>query len=124
MKKKILISSVFEGELRYDYNTITTEEHGRIGAEGYMKLIDKKFNSFNAEILAPHFRQMKTGHSKLKLEWDLEHQILQSFHQMVCMANHRYEIGNSNMQSEQNLQVDFGITYIMKSVKLTYEDIQ
>ena len=117
--KKNFEQFVFEGGLRYDYNTITTEEHGVTGTEGYMKPIDKNFSNFNAAIGAS-FSANENWILKLNLATGFRAPNLAELSSNgVHEGTTRYEIGNSDMQSEQNLQVDFGITYIMESVKLT-----
>ena len=84
---------------------------------GYMKALDLSFNTFNGAI---------GGSYSPDENWILKLNFATGFRAPnlaelssngVHEGTTRYEIGNPSMKSEQNYQVDFGVTYSNKNVK-------
>jgi iron complex outermembrane receptor protein len=117
--KKNYTQFLFEGGVRYDNNTITTTEHGITGSEGYMKAIDRSFSNVNGAFGVSFFPDdnwifklnAATGYRAPNLA--------ELSSNGVHEGTTRYEIGNSEMKSEQNFQADAGITYAANCVKFT-----
>ncbi|MFE3871252.1 TonB-dependent receptor domain-containing protein [Flavobacterium sp. ZS1P70] len=104
-------SNVLQGGLRFDNRQITTQEHGMEGQEGYFKAIDRSYDSFNASL----------GY-KTKLAEDLTLRLnLASGFRAPNLAEltsngvhggtNRYEVGNSDLKTEQNVQTDVNLEY-------------
>ncbi|WP_300565193.1 TonB-dependent receptor [Flavobacterium sp.] len=103
--------NVFQAGVRFDTRKINTEEHGIAGQEGYFESIDKNFNSFNASL------GYKT---KLNENLSLRLNVASGFRAPnlaeltsngVHEGSNRYEIGNSNLKNEQNVQTDLNLEY-------------
>ncbi len=103
--------NVFQAGVRFDTRKISTEEHGITGEEGYFEAIDKKFNSFNASL------GYKT---KLSENLALRLNVASGFRAPnlaeltsngVHEGSNRYEIGNSELKNEQNIQTDLNLEY-------------
>lgn len=103
--------NVIQAGLRFDNRTIETENHGEIGEEGYFKAINKKFQSFNASL------GYKTSLlEKLTLRANLASgfrapNLAELTSNGVHEGSNRYEIGNSDLKNEQNIQADLNIEY-------------
>jgi iron complex outermembrane receptor protein len=104
-------SNVIQGGIRYDNRKITTEEHGDVGDEGYFQPIDRSFDSFNASL------GYKTD---LATDLILRLNVASGFRAPnlaelssngVHEGTYRYEIGNTNLKNEQNVQTDLNIEY-------------
>jgi len=104
-------TNVLQAGLRFDNRTILTKQHGIASEEGSFKVIDKSYNSFNASLgyktniiddlilrlnLASGFRAPNLA----ELSSNGVHE-----------GTNRYEIGNSNLKTEQNVQTDINIDY-------------
>ena len=103
--------NVIQAGIRYDTRNITSESNGIIGEEGYFEAIDKKFQSFNSSL------GFKTN---LKENISLRVNLASGFRAPnlaeltsngVHEGSNRYEIGNSNLQNEQNFQTDLNLEY-------------
>jgi len=117
--KKNFSKFILEGGVRYDINKITTEETGMKDSAGYMKALDLIFNTFNGAI---------GGSYSLDNNWIFKLNFATGFRAPnlaelssngVHEGTTRYEIGNPAMESEQNYQADFGITYSNENVKFS-----
>ncbi|SHI83911.1 TonB-dependent receptor [Flavobacterium terrae] len=103
--------NVLQAGLRFDNRSIETETHGEIGEEGYFEAINKKFQSFNASL------GYKTSLiDKVTLRANLASgfrapNLAELTSNGVHEGSNRYEIGNSNLKNEQNIQVDLNIEY-------------
>lgn len=117
--KKNLDKFIFEGGLRYDINKITTSEMGMKDSVGYMKPLDLSFNTFNGAVGGSY---SPDNNWVLKLNFATGFRapnLAELSSNGVHEGTTRYEIGNPGMKSEQNYQVDFGITYSNENVKLS-----
>ncbi|WP_136666634.1 TonB-dependent receptor domain-containing protein [Flavobacterium sp. H122] len=103
--------NAIQAGLRYDTRKIATENHGVEGEEGYFKAIDKNYQSFNASI------GYKTS---IKDNFTLRLNVASGFRAPnlaeltsngVHEGSNRYEIGNSNLKNEQNVQADINLEY-------------
>ncbi|GAA4057220.1 TonB-dependent receptor [Flavobacterium chungnamense] len=103
--------NVIQAGVRFDNRNITSETNGTEGDEGYFAAIDKKFQSFNSSL------GFKTN---LKENVILRLNVASGFRAPnlaeltsngVHEGSNRYEIGNSNLENEQNFQTDLNLEY-------------
>lgn len=103
--------NVIQAGIRFDSRTITTENHGVVGGEGYFAAIDKQFNSFNASL------GYKTNLSdKIMMRLNVASgfrapNLAELTSNGVHEGSNRYEIGNANLKNEQNIQADLNLEY-------------
>jgi iron complex outermembrane receptor protein len=104
-------NSVLQAGLRFDNRKIVSIENGTMGEEGYFKAVDKSFDSFNASL----------GY-KMELADDLivrlnlasgfrAPNLAELTSNGVHEGTNRYEIGNSDLKTEQNVQSDINLEY-------------
>ncbi|MGV8947347.1 MAG: TonB-dependent receptor [Lutibacter sp.] len=104
-------NNVVQAGLRFDNRAISTSAHGIIGEEGSFDAIDKSYNSFNASL------GYKTDLSenliaRLNLASGFRAPNLAELTSNgVHEGTNRYEIGNSDLKTEQNIQADLNIEY-------------
>lgn len=103
--------NVIQGGVRYDVRKITSTEFGTFGEQGYLFPIDRKFNSFNASL------GYKTNLNKATI---LRLNVASGFRapnifELSSNGVHdgtiRYEKGNIELKSEQNIQFDLNLEY-------------
>lgn len=110
-------SNVLQAGLRFDTRKIVTVAQGIPGSEGSFKALDKSFNSFNASL----------GY-KTNLDKDLTFRlnIASGFRAPnlaeltsngVHEGTNRYEVGSSNLKTEQNVQTDLNLEYKSEHVE-------
>ncbi|HMI06926.1 MAG TPA: TonB-dependent receptor [Flavobacterium sp.] len=104
-------SNVIQAGLRYDNRKVTSETHGILGEEGYFEAIDKSFDSFNASVgyktdLAEDFAMRLNLASGFRAP-NLAELTSNGVHE----GTNRYEIGNNNLETEQNFQTDLNLEY-------------
>ena len=106
-----LKSNSFLIGLRFDNRTISTIEHGISGEEGFFKAIDKTFQSYNASL------GYKTN---LAQDLSLRMNVASGFRAPnlaeltsngVHEGTNRYEVGNNDLKTEQNVQTDVNLEY-------------
>jgi iron complex outermembrane receptor protein len=104
-------TNVLQAGLRFDNRKITTEEHGAIGDEGYFKAIDNTYDSFNASL---GYKTNLADDLTLRLNLasgfrapNLSELTSNGVHE----GTNRYEIGNSDLKTEQNVQSDVNLEY-------------
>lgn len=103
--------------LRYDNRAIKGEESGIFGDEEYIGAVDKNFNSFNA---AAGYRADvdKNIIARINLATGFR---APNLSELTSNGHHsganRVEIGNANLDSEQNFQVDLALEYANKHVE-------
>jgi iron complex outermembrane receptor protein len=100
-----------QGGLRFDYRHLVSEEHGIVGAEGYFEALDKNYDSFNASL------GYKTNFAK-DLSFRLNAatgfrapNLAELSSNGVHEGTFRYEVGNPDLKTEQNLQTDLDLEY-------------
>ncbi|MBC5837559.1 TonB-dependent receptor [Flavobacterium muglaense] len=103
--------SAVQAGLRFDNRQITSIENGTIGEEGYFKPIDRSFDSFNAALgykanLAQDFTMRLNVASGFRAP-NLAELTSNGVHE----GTNRYEIGNSDLKTEQNVQTDLNLEY-------------
>lgn len=103
--------NVIQAGIRYDKRNVSSISNGIVGEEGYFEAIDKKFESFNSSL------GFKTN---LKENIILRVNLASGFRAPnlaeltsngVHEGSNRYEIGNSNLENEQNFQTDLNLEY-------------
>ncbi|WP_281227570.1 TonB-dependent receptor [Flavobacterium aquiphilum] len=103
--------SSIQGGLRFDYRHLVSEEYGIVGDEGYFEALDKNYDSFNASL------GYKTNFAK-DLSFRLNTatgfrapNLAELSSNGVHEGTFRYEIGNADLKTEQNLQTDLDLEY-------------
>ncbi|UQD55787.1 TonB-dependent receptor [Flavobacterium sp. K5-23] len=104
-------TNVLQAGLRFDNRKVTTDEHGTVGDEGYFKAVDKSFDSFNASLgyktnLADDLTLRMNLASGFRAP-NLSELTSNGVHE----GTNRYEIGNSDLKTEQNVQSDLNLEY-------------
>lgn len=103
--------NVIQAGIRYDNRNVASISNGIVDEEGYFEAIDKKFESFNSSL------GFKTN---LKENIILRLNLASGFRAPnlaeltsngVHEGSNRYEIGNSNLENEQNFQTDLNLEY-------------
>ncbi|MDR6844862.1 TonB-dependent receptor [Flavobacterium granuli] len=104
-------SNSLQAGLRFDYRNLVSEEHGIVGEEGYFEALDKNYDSFNASL------GYKTNFAtdlvfRLNAATGFRAPNLAELSSNgVHEGTFRYEIGNPNLKTEQNLQTDLDLEY-------------
>lgn len=97
--------------LRYDNRGIESEENGILNEEGYIAALDKTFNSVNAALgykinLDDNFTVRLNTATGFRAP-NLSELTSNGVHE----GTNRFEIGNPNLENEQNFQVDLALEY-------------
>ena len=104
-------SNAIQAGLRFDNRNISTNAQGVSGEEGSFKAIDKSFDSFNASL------GYKTNLNKdLSLRLNVASgfrapNLAELTSNGVHEGTNRYEVGNYDLKTEQNLQTDLNLEY-------------
>lgn len=104
-------SNVLQAGLRFDNRNISTTAHGISGDEGSFEAIDKSFDSFNASL---GYKTNLTKDLALRLNVASGFRapnLAELTSNGVHEGTNRYEIGNSDLKTEQNLQTDLNLEY-------------
>jgi iron complex outermembrane receptor protein len=104
-------SNAIQAGIRFDNRKIASESHGIIGNEGYFQALDKSYDSFNASLgyktnLAKDFILRANLASGFRAP-NLAELTSNGVHE----GTNRYEIGNPNLKTEQNVQTDLNLEY-------------
>ena len=97
--------------LRYDLRSINGDESGIVGDEEYIPAIDRNFSSFNAAV---GYRADVSDNiiARLNLASGFR---APNLSELTSNGSHsganRFEIGNADLKSEQNFQVDLALEY-------------
>ncbi len=105
-------SSVLQAGIRFDTRKIDTEEHGILGNDHFIEAIDKSLNSFSGSF----------GYKTEIAQGLIARLNLASGYRAPNLAElssngiheGRWEIGNSNLENEQNLQLDLSLEFKSK----------
>lgn len=103
--------NTFQAGLRFDTRKIETQTHGTIGDEGYFEAIDKSFSSFNASL---GFKNNSIENLIFRLNVASGFRapnLAELTSNGVHEGSNRYEIGNSDLKNEQNIQTDINIEF-------------
>jgi iron complex outermembrane receptor protein len=104
-------NSALQAGLRFDNRKISTEEHGTIGDEGYFKAVDESFDSFNASL---GYKTNLADDLTLRLNLASGFRapnLAELTSNGVHEGTNRYEVGNSDLKTEQNVQSDINLEY-------------
>ena len=104
-------TNVLQAGLRFDKRTILTEQYGVPGEEGSFETIDKAYNSFNASL---GYKTNITDDIILRMNFASGFRapnLAELSSNGVHEGTNRYEIGNSNLKTEQNVQTDVNLEY-------------
>ncbi|MCV9930013.1 TonB-dependent receptor [Flavobacterium sp. LS1R49] len=104
-------SNVLQAGLRFDNRNVTSIAHGIEGEEGYFQALDRSFDSFNASLgyktnLADDLTMRLNVASGFRAP-NLAELTSNGVHE----GTNRYEIGNSALKTEQNVQTDLNLEY-------------
>jgi iron complex outermembrane receptor protein len=103
--------NAIQAGLRYDNRNITSESHGILGEEGSFQAIDKSFNSFNASVgYKTHLADPLTLRFNVASGFRAPN-LAELTSNGVHEGTNRYEIGNNNLDTEQNIQTDLNLEY-------------
>ena len=105
-------SSALQAGIRFDTRKIDTEEHGIFGNDHFIEAIDKSLNSFSGSF----------GYKTEIAQGLIARLNLASGYRAPNLAElssngiheGRWEIGNSNLENEQNLQLDLSLEFKSK----------
>jgi iron complex outermembrane receptor protein len=104
-------SNSLQAGIRFDYRHLVAEEHGVLGEEGYFEALHKNYDSFNASL------GYKTSFAK-DLTFRLNAatgfrapNLAELSSNGVHEGTFRYEVGNPNLRTEQNVQTDLDLEY-------------
>jgi iron complex outermembrane receptor protein len=104
-------NSAVQAGLRFDNRKITSVENGTVGEEGYFKAIDKSFDSFNASLgYKINFANDFTLRLNLASGFRAPN-LAELTSNGVHEGTNRYEVGNSDLKTEQNVQSDINLEY-------------
>ena len=104
-------SNVLLAGLRFDNRAISSEANGEIGEEGSFEAIDKSYNSFNASL---GYKTNLNDYLIVRLNVATGFRapnLAELTSNGVHEGTNRYEIGNSNLKTEQNIQTDLNVEY-------------
>lgn len=103
--------NTIQAGVRYDNRTISSESHGTEGEEGYFEAIDKKFQSFNSSLgFKTNLKENITLRVNLASGFRAPN-LAELTSNGVHEGSNRYEIGNSDLENEQNFQADINLEY-------------
>ena len=103
--------SAVQAGLRYDHRNLTSEANGILGDEGSFEALDLDFDSFNASL---GYKTNLTKNLLLRLNLASGFRapnLAELTSNGVHEGTNRYESGDSNLDKEQNFQVDLNVEY-------------
>ncbi|MEG9326739.1 TonB-dependent receptor [Salinimicrobium catena] len=101
----------FQAGLRYDHRNIDSKAMGEIGSEDFRSSLERSFNSYNGAVgmKVDLTRQLS---SRLNLATGFR---APNLAELTSRGSHhgtnRYEIGNPDLENEQNYQLDLALEY-------------
>ncbi len=104
-------NNVIQTGLRFDNRITTTDAHGLSGEEDSFDAIDKSYHSFNASL---GYKTSLNDHLILRLNAASGFRapnLAELTSNGVHEGTNRYEIGNSDLKTEQNIQTDLNLEY-------------
>jgi len=105
-------TSVIQAGIRFDNRSVDSEEHGVFGEEHYIEAIDKSLNSFSGSVgYKTNINQSLIARINLASGFRAP-----NLSELSSNGLHegKWEIGNSNLENEQNLQLDLSLEYKAK----------
>ena len=103
--------NIIQFGLRYDFRNVTTKAFGENGTEGAFQKLDKKYESVNASL---GFKTDVTDKITSRINFATGFRapnLSELSSNGVHEGSNRYEIGNSNLKTEQNFQLDLNVDY-------------
>lgn len=101
----------FQVGLRFDSRKIDSEEHGIFGEDAYFKPIQRDFTSYNGAF-GVKFDILKSLIARVNAATGFR---APNLSELTSNGTHegtnRFEIGNSNLDNEQNFQLDLSLEY-------------
>ncbi len=104
-------SNVFQAGVRFDNRKINTIAHGIAGHEGYFQAINKSFQSYNASL---GYKTNLAENLSLRLNVASGFRapnLAELSSNGVHEGTNRYEVGNTDLKTEQNLQTDVNLEF-------------
>ena len=100
-----------QGGIRFDTRALKSEEVGVISQQDYIASIDKNFNSFNAA-LGVKIDLLENFYARINLASGFRAPNLAELASNgVHEGTNRYEIGNADLNNEQNFQIDTSLEF-------------
>ncbi|GHC52087.1 TonB-dependent receptor [Ulvibacter litoralis] len=100
-----------QGGIRFDHRAIESEAVGEASEQEYIPAIDRDFTSFNAAIGAKvDFSETITGRLNLASGFRAPN-LAELASNGVHEGTNRYEIGNTDLNNEQNYQLDLSVAF-------------
>jgi iron complex outermembrane receptor protein len=104
-------SNVIQAGMRYDNRKINTSAFGIPGEEGSFDAINKSYNSFNAALgYKTKWQENLTFRLNVASGFRAPN-LAELTSNGVHEGTNRYEIGNANLKTEQNIQTDVNLEY-------------
>jgi len=107
-----------QGGIRFDTRNISTEANGIEGEQNYFAPVSRDFSSYNGS-LGFKFNMFKNIVTRLNLATGFR---APNLAELTSNGTHegtnRYEIGNANLENEQNIQLDLSLEYRNEHFKL------
>ena len=104
-------NNILQAGIRYDVRKVDGTQYGNLGDEGYLASIDRKFDSYNASL---GYKTSLTQTIDLRLNVASGFRapnIFELSSNGVHDGTIRFERGNANLTSEQNIQTDLNLEY-------------
>jgi iron complex outermembrane receptor protein len=104
-------NNVLQAGLRFDNRKIVSIENGVLGQEGYFRAVDRSFDSFNASL---GYKMDLADDLTLRLNLASGFRapnLAELTSNGVHAGTNRYEVGNSDLKTEQNVQSDINLEY-------------
>ena len=104
-------SNIFQAGIRFDNRNISSESQGILGDEGAFEAIDKTYNSINGSL---GYKTNLANNLTLRLNFASGFRapnLAELTSNGVHEGTNRYEIGNSALKTEQNVQTDLNLEY-------------
>lgn len=105
------VNNTLQAGIRYDNRHLVSEEYGDIDEEGYFEALNKKYNSFNASLgYKTNFATDLTFRLNTATGFRAPN-LAELSSNGVHEGTFRYEVGNPNLRTEQNVQTDLDLEY-------------
>jgi iron complex outermembrane receptor protein len=103
--------SILQAGLRFDNRKINGDAKGILGDEGSFAKLDTSFNSFNASLgYKTNFSEKLTMRINVASGFRAPN-LAELTSNGIHEGTNRYEIGNPNLKTEQNIQTDLNLEY-------------
>lgn len=103
--------NIIQFGMRYDFRNVTTKAFGENGTEGAFQELDKNYESVNTSLgFKTNFTDKITSRINFATGFRAPN-LSELSSNGVHEGSNRYEIGNSNLKTEQNFQVDLNVDY-------------